>query len=161
MLKSLFKFIFIFVFSSSCNDMSSLVIRSKQEQLDFDILRIEGYLNENNLSGFTSLENGLYYKVIEEGNSEFPENGDTLSVNYIGQHLDGTEFDRNGTNQPFEFILGSGSVIQGWDIGLKYIDENGTAILIIPSGLGYGNSTSGSIQPNSVLVFRVSLLRIK
>ena len=86
---------------------------------------------------------------------------DTLKVNYVGQFLDGIEFDRNGTGQPFEFILGTGLVIQGWDIGLKYIDEEGTGILIIPSGLGYGNTVSGSIPPNSVLVFRVSLLDIK
>ena len=97
----------------------------------------------------------------EEGNLLFPVNGDTLKVNYVGQFLDGIEFDRNGTGQPFEFILGTGLVIEGWDIGLKYIDEEGTGILIVPSGLGYGNTVSGSIPPNSVLVFRVSLLDIK
>ena len=161
MLTSFFRVIIVLFVLSSCTDEDSILIKSKQEQLEFDILRIEGYLNENNLFGFTSLDNGLYYKVIEEGNSLFPVNGDTLKVNYVGQFLDGIEFDRNGTGQPFEFILGTGLVIQGWDIGLKYIDEEGTGILIIPSGLGYGNIVSGSIPPNSVLVFRVSLLDIK
>ena len=161
MLTSFFRVIIVLLVLSSCTDGDSILIKSKQEQLEFDILRIEGYLNENNLSGFTSLDNGLYYKVIEEGNSLFPVNGDTLKVNYVGQFLDGIEFDRNGTGQPFEFILGTGLVIEGWDIGLKYIDEEGTGILIVPSGLGYGNTVSGSILPNSVLVFRVSLLDIK
>lgn len=161
MLTSFFRVIIVLFVLSSCTDGDTILIKSKQEQLKFDILRIEGYLNENNLSGFTSLDNGLYYKVIEEGNSLFPVNGDTLKVNYVGQFLDGIEFDRNGTGQPFEFILGTGLVIEGWDIGLKYIDEEGTGILIVPSGLGYGNTVSGSIPPNSVLVFRVSLLDIK
>ena len=161
MLTSFFRVIIVLFVLSSCTDGDSILIKSKQEQLEFDILRIEGYLNENNLSGFTSLDNGLYYKVIEEGNSLFPVNGDTLKVNYVGQFLDGIEFDRNGTGQPFEFILGTGLVIEGWDIGFKYIDEEGIGILIIPSGLGYGNTVSGSIPPNSVLVFRVSLLDIK
>ena len=161
MLTSFFRVIIVLFVLSSCTDGDSILIKSKQEQLEFDILRIEGYLNENNLSGFTSLDNGLYYKVIEEGNSLFPVNGDTLKVNYVGQFLDGIEFDRNGTGQPFEFILGTGLVIEGWDIGFKYIDEEGAGILIIPSGLGYGNTVSGSIPLNSVLVFRVSLLDIK
>ena len=161
MLTRVFRVIIVLFVLSSCTDDDSILIKSKQEQLEFDILRIEGYLNENNLSGFTSLDNGIYYKVIEEGNSLFPVNGDTLKVNYVGQFLNGIEFYRNGTGQPFEFILGTGLVIQGWNIGLKYIDEEGTGILIIPSGLGYGNTVSGSISPNSVLVFRVSLLDIK
>ena len=96
MLISFFRIIIVVFVLSSCTDGDSILIKSKQEQLEFDILRIEGYLNENNLSGFTSLDNGLYYKVIEEGNSLFPVNGDTLKVNYVGQFLDGIEFDRNG-----------------------------------------------------------------
>ena len=113
MLTRVFRVIIVLFVLSSCTDDDSILIKSKQEQLEFDILRIEGYLNENNLSGFTSLDNGLYYKVIEEGNSLFPVNGDTLKVNYVGQFLNGIEFDRNGTGQPFEFILGTGLVIQG------------------------------------------------
>ena len=123
----------------SCTEDISTVSRTKQEQLDLDLTRIEGYLNENNLSGFSSTENGLYYKVIDQGNSNYPVNGDTISVEYIGQLLDGSEFDMSNTGQPFEFILGSGQVIEGWEIGIPKIDEGGSGILIIPSGLGYGS----------------------
>ena len=61
----------------------------------------------------------------------------------------------------FQFILGSGEVIQGWEIGLPLIDENGSIILIIPSGLGYGSSSNNSIPENSVLIFRIKLLKVR
>tara|TARA_A100001234_G_C12624330_1_gene385354 strand:- start:200 stop:676 length:477 start_codon:yes stop_codon:yes gene_type:complete len=145
----------------SCTDENIVVTRTKQEQFNLDLDRIQGYLNENNLEGFESLDNGLHYKILEEGNSSFPKNGDTLDVEYVGQLLNGLEFDRSYTNQPFEFILGSNEVIQGWELGVPLIDEEGTILLIIPSGLAYGTTTSGSIPENSVLIFRIKLLDIR
>lgn len=145
----------------SCSDDVSSITRTKQEQLDLDLTRIQGYINENNLEGFSSTEKGLYYKLVDEGNSLFPVNGDTLSVEYVGELLDGSEFDRSNTDQPFEFVLGQGLVIEGWEIGLTKIDEGGSGILIIPSGLGYGTSANNSIPENSVLVFRIDLLDIR
>ena len=144
-----------------CTDENIVVTRTKQEQFNLDLERIQGYLNENNLEGFESLDNGLHYKILEEGNSSFPKNGDTLDVEYVGQLLNGLEFDRSYTNQPFEFILGSNEVIQGWEFGVPLIDEEGTILLIIPSGLAYGTTTSGSIPENSVLIFRIKLLDIR
>ena len=145
----------------SCADDNLIVTRTKQEQLNLDIQRIQGFINENNLEGFESLDNGLHYKVLEEGNLNFPQNGDTLDVEYVGQLLNGREFDRNYTNQPFQLVLGAGEVIQGWELGLPYIDEQGKIILIIPSGLAYGNTSTNSIPENSILIFRIKLLDIK
>tara|TARA_B100000029_G_C17547054_1_gene948811 strand:+ start:900 stop:1379 length:480 start_codon:yes stop_codon:yes gene_type:complete len=145
----------------SCADDNLIVTRTKQEQLNLDIQRIQGFINENNLEGFESLDNGLHYKVLEEGNLNFPQNGDTLDVEYVGQLLNGLEFDRSYTNQPFEFILGSNEVIQGWELGVPYIDESGIILLIIPSGLAYGNSSTNSIPENSVLIFRIKLIDIR
>ena len=115
--------LFTLVVLFSCTEDNTTVTRTKQEQLALDIDRIKGYIEENNLSGFESLENGLHYKTLELGNQKYPEIGDTLSVEYVGQLLNGREFDRNYTNQPFELILGSGEVIQGWELGLPYVDE--------------------------------------
>ncbi len=157
----LFSIIILLVTIVSCSEEGNDIVRSKQEQLNLDVSRIQGYISENNLSGYTSLDNGLHYKVLEDGNSVFPQNGDTLDVEYVGQLLNGTEFDRSYTNQPFEMILGSGEVIQGWEIGLPLIDETGSIILIIPSGLAYGRSTTNSIPENSVLIFRIKLINIK
>jgi len=145
----------------SCTEDVSIVTRTKQEQLDLDLTRIEGYLNENNLSGFSSTDNGLHYKLIEQGNSNYPDNGDTISVEYIGELLDGSEFDRSNTDQPFEFVLGLGQVIEGWEMGIPKIDEAGSGILIIPSGLGYGSVANSSIPGNSVLIFRINLIEIR
>ena len=153
-------FSLIFIIISSCTEEESSVTRTKQEQLELDLARIQGYINENNLSGFSSTDNGLYYKIVEAGNAKFPANGDTLSVEYIGELLDGSEFDRSNTDQPFEFILGQGQVIEGWEIGLTKIDEGGSGILIIPSGLGYGSAITSSIPENSVLIFRIDLIDI-
>ena len=153
--------IFISAFLFSCTEDSTTVNRTKQEQLALDIVRINGYIQENNLTGFQSLDNGLHYKTLELGNQEYPQVGDTLRVEYVGQLLNGREFDRNYTNQPFELILGSGEVIQGWELGLSYVDEEGEIILIIPSGLAYGNTSTNSIPENSVLIFRIKLLEIR
>ncbi len=153
--------LFIIAVLFSCTEDNTTVTRTKQEQLALDIDRIKGYIEENNLSGFESLENGLHYKILELGNQKYPEIGDTLSVEYVGQLLNGREFDRNYTNQPFELILGSGEVIQGWELGLPYVDEKGQILLIIPSGLAYGNTSTNSIPENSILIFRIKLLVIK
>ena len=114
-------FFLVFISIFSCIDENIVVTRTKQEQLELDLTRIQGYINENNLSGFSSTDNGLYYKLVEAGNTTFPSNGDTLSVEYIGELLDGSEFDRSNTDQPFEFVLGQGQVIEGWEIGLPKI----------------------------------------
>ena len=106
-------FFLVFISIFSCTDENIVVTRTKQEQLELDLTRIQGYINENNLSGFSSTDNGLYYKLVEAGNTTFPSNGDTLSVEYIGELLDGSEFD---TDQAFEFVLGHGQVIEGWEI---------------------------------------------
>ena len=145
----------------SCSQDNIEFNRTKQEQLQLDIKRIEGYISENNLDGFLSTERGLYYKLLRDGNSIFPISGDTLSVEYIGKFLDGSEFDRSNTDQPFEFVLGMGQVIEGWELGLTKIDEGGSGILIIPSGMGYGQSSSGSIPENSVLIFRIDLVDVR
>ena len=156
-----FGYFLIFIFILSCTDDNLLVTRTKQEQLNLDVERIQGYISENNIDGFQSLDNGLHFKILEEGNSIYPTTGDTLGVEYVGMLLNGLEFDRSYTNQPFEFILGSNEVIQGWELGVPLIDENGLIILIIPSGLAYGNTSTSSIPENSVLIFRLKLLEIK
>ena len=153
--------LFIIAVLFSCTEDNTTDTRTKQEQLALDIDRIKGYIEEDNLSGFESLENRLHYKTLELGNQKYPEIGDTLSVEYVGQLLNGREFDRNYTNQPFELILGSGEVIQGWELGLPYVDEEGQILLIIPSGLAYGNTSTNSIPENSILIFRIKLLVIK
>ncbi len=88
--------------------------------------------------------------------------GKTISVNYLGTLTDGTKFDSSyDRNQPFEFQLGAGMVIQGWEQGFAGMKVGGKRKLVIPASMGYGDRSVGSIPANSTLVFEVELLAVK
>jgi peptidylprolyl isomerase/FKBP-type peptidyl-prolyl cis-trans isomerase FkpA len=92
--------------------------------------------------------------------------GDTLVMNYTGRLTNGTVFDSNvdpkfGHVQTFEFTLGAGQVIQGWDEGLLGMKIGDKKTLTIPPEKGYGARATGSIPANSTLIFDVELVGIK
>lgn len=88
--------------------------------------------------------------------------GKHLSMHYVGTLLDGTKFDSSrDRGTPFEFTLGVGQVIKGWDQGVAGMKVGGKRKLTIPSTLAYGAGAVGSIPPNSTLVFEVELLGVK
>lgn len=111
---------------------------------------------------YTTTDSGLQYAILEEGSGEQPEMGDVVRVHYTGMLGDGTEFDSSrGGGEPFQFALGRGQVIPGWDEGIGLLREGGTAKLIIPPELGYGAQGSGGvIPPNATLYFDVELIEI-
>jgi FKBP-type peptidyl-prolyl cis-trans isomerase len=106
---------------------------------------------------------GLKYIDIKEGSGETAKKGDTVVVHYTGTLKDGTKFDSSkDRNRPFEFPLGAGRVIKGWDEGVAGMKAGGTRKLIIPSELAYGSrGAPPSIPPDSELTFEVELLRIR
>ena len=111
----------------------------------------------------TTTNSGLQYKIIKLGDGEKPHKGDNVSLHYSGFLVDGTMFDSSyGRNQPFEFPLGAGRVIKGWDEGVALLSVGTKAKFIIPPHLGYGSRGAGGlIPPNATLIFEVELLEVK
>ncbi len=106
---------------------------------------------------------GLRYMIFKhKGGSEKPKSGDKVAVHYRGKLEDGTEFDNSfKRGEPFEFQLGMGKVIKGWEEGIALLSVGDSALLIIPPSLGYGNRQIGNIPANSTLYFDVELVTVK
>lgn len=105
---------------------------------------------------------GLQYQDMVVGEGPAAKPGDTVSVHYTGWLEDGTQFDSSLQRPtPFEFTLGTGSVIDGWDEGVAGMQVGGTRRLILPPELAYGETGAGGvIPPNATLTFEVQLLNI-
>ena len=105
---------------------------------------------------------GLKYQDLVIGDGEVAKVGDDIVVHYTGWLTDENKFDSSvDRNNPFDFTLGIGRVIQGWDEGVTGMRVGGTRLLMIPAELGYGDLGSGaSIPPGATLIFQVELLEI-
>ena len=111
----------------------------------------------------TFTDTGLGMIDIVEGTGETPEQGQIVVVHYTGWlSEDGTKFDSSlDTGTPFDFVLGLGQVIAGWDEGLATMKVGGKRRLIIPSELAYGEQGRPGIPPNAELTFDIELLEVK
>lgn len=107
-------------------------------------------------------DSGLKYEDLQAGEGDVAEAGCKVSVHYTGWLTDGSKFDSSlDRNQPFQFNLGAGQVIKGWDEGVAGMQVGGKRKLTIPPQLGYGAAGAGGVIPgNAVLVFEVELLEI-
>ena len=101
--------------------------------------------------------------ILKEGTGQTAENGDEVTVHYVGVLEDGTKFDSSlDRGQPFVFTIGAGQVIEGWDLGVAGMKIGETRKLYIPSEYGYGErgTPGGPIPPNANLIFDIELLTI-
>ena len=106
---------------------------------------------------------GLEYTDEIVGEGESPRTGQTVSVHYTGRLTNGTKFDSSvDRGRSFEFKIGVGQVIKGWDEGVMSMRVGGKRTLTIPPDLGYGaRGAGGVIPPNATLIFDVELLSIR
>ena len=106
---------------------------------------------------------GLVIETLATGTGAAAVPGDTVSVHYTGWLTNGTKFDSSrDRNEPFNFKLGAGQVIPGWDEGVAGMQPGGKRRLTVPAQLAYGaRGAGGVIPPNAVLVFEVEYLGVK
>lgn len=120
----------------------------------------EAFLAKNaSKAGVQTTESGLQYEILEPGSELKPAAEDTVWVNYKGSLLDGTVFDETPEGgEPIQIVLTQ--VIRGWQEGLQLVGEGGKIKLYIPSDLGYGAQGNQAIEPNSTLIFDVTLAKV-
>jgi len=111
----------------------------------------------------TTTASGLVIEEINLGEGDEAQAGSMVSVHYSGYLTNGSKFDSSvDRNEPFDFPLGRGHVIRGWDEGVAGMKVGGKRKLTIPPDLGYGaRGAGGVIPPNATLVFDVELLAVR
>ena len=122
----------------------------------------EAFLVENKKKeGVKTLPSGLQYKVVKVGTGKKPKSADTVTVNYRGTLIDGTEFDSSyKRGQPATFPVSG--VIPGWTEALQLMEEGAKWQVIVPSKLGYGERGAGpTIGPNATLIFEIELISVQ
>ena len=147
-------------------DECNMTIQQKLQQ--FMANKIKGVKDESNKfleenkkrAGVVTLPDGLQYEIITKGTGPIPTANDTVSVNYIGSLINGTEFDNSyKRGQPLDITVSG--VIRGWTEALELMPVGSTWKLYIPSDLAYGDrGAGGTIPGGSALIFTIDLLKI-
>ncbi|MEQ8909776.1 MAG: FKBP-type peptidyl-prolyl cis-trans isomerase [Vicingaceae bacterium] len=159
----------------SLEEMQAAQQKASAEAMQNEMTVLQNYLEANNVSAEPTAS-GMYFISKKKGTGAQAEAGKKVKVHYEGMLLDGTYFDTSVEEvakeqglynpqrdySPFEFTLGQGMVIKGWDEGVAMMKEGGKARFIIPSNLAYGANPrpGGPIKPYSTLIFDVELIEV-
>lgn len=128
-----------------------------------DSTLLNNYFVENDIKSLNRTEGGAYFKINKSGTGKEAKKGSTVTVQYKGSLLNGTEF-YSSYKDPYalSFVLGFGEEVEGWNETILGMKEGTETTLYIPSTLGYGNHQSGPIVvPNSILVYEVEIVKVK
>ncbi len=159
-------------FQKQMNEQMAKQKAAAAKQMIEDDKALKTYFTKHSVSP-TKTSSGMYYTVKEEGSGDKAVAGDSVVMNYTGTLLDGTKFDSNEDTafhhvSPFNFVLGRGMVIKGWDEGVALLKAGSKATFYIPSPMAYGaqarpggGANPKGIPANSILVFDVQLVSAK
>lgn len=111
--------------------------------------------------GALAAQGGLVVQDEMVGAGDVARAGQVITVNYTGKLQNGMVFDSSIGRSPFQFTLGAGEVIPGWDMGIQGMRVGGKRLLIVPASLAYGERAYGPIPANSTLIFEVTLLDVE
>lgn len=113
-------------------------------------------------SRFRTTDSGLKVAVISDGEGKALAKGMRVKVMYTGWLENGKQFDTSvGKDKPFEFVLGSGQVIKGWEEGMAGIKPGERRQIVVPAKLAYGDRQVGDIPPDSTLIFNVQAVAVE
>lgn len=152
-------------------------IENEDDQKQFEKTAIETYITDNDISDIVETDSGVFYKKTENGTGEAPINGNIVKIKYVAKYFDGTEFSKTETDETFDFIAGSETVIEGVQESIKLMRKGEKATFIIPSHLAYNSSLqifpeeiredllvkgiiSQKIPPFTNLIFEIELVDI-
>ena len=159
-------------FTKQMNEQMAKQKAEAAKQIIKDDKELKTYFAKKNILP-TKTASGMYYSMQKEGNGEQAFVGDSVTMNYTGTLLDGTKFDSNEDTafhhvMPFNFVLGRGQVIKGWDEGVALLKKGSKATFYIPSPMAYGpqarpggGANPKGIPANSILIFEVELVDLK
>jgi len=146
----------------SQEEIQETMVAFQKEMAEKQKQKGEAFLSENKKKeGVKTLPSGLQYKVIKAGTGKKPKSNDTVTVNYRGTLIDGTEFDSSfRRGQPATFQVSG--VIPGWTEAMQLMAEGAKWQLFVPPNLAYGERGAGGlIGPNATLIFEVELISVQ
>lgn len=158
MIKNYYQSILMFLAVGLILSFASCNPAAKYEKAERE--SIQNYLTSNPTDTFKLEHSGLYYRDIVVGTGRMPVAHDTAWVTYTGKYLDGTVFDTNVGGKYLVFPVDEGVTIAGFDEGITYMKQGGTASFLIPSSLGYGTQGSYTIAGYTPLLYDVELVKV-
>lgn len=136
-------------------------INVEEKEKKEEITKIKDYLKKKELN-YNKTSSGLFYKIHKEGNGKKVKNGNYVKFHYKGRLLNGKEFQSTyKKDEPYEFMVGAGHIIDAWDEGFQLLKEGAKATFIAPPYLAFGKHAQGAAIPkNSTVIFEVELLKV-